>query len=145
MGFLDPEKYLDAVCRMLAEGSRDVPVPIRGNQMLPFLKGADFACLVPLPRKIRPGDLILYRRCRGHYVLRRVYRVCRKGGYLMLGDNQVIPEPVSDHQLRAKVSSVRCGGRVLTPKNIRWWFFAHPRRWLVTLRRLSRRIPKEAE
>lgn len=126
MTYLDTEKYLDAVCRMIAEGSTDVPVPVRGVSMRPFLRNADFAHLTTLPEKIRRGDILLYRRDNGQYVLHRVYKLRKDGGFLLLGDSQMTPEPVEPHQLRAKVSYVRCGGEICRPRSLRWWFFAVP-------------------
>jgi len=129
MAVLDTEKYLDAVCRMIEEGHSQVPVPIQGNSMRPFLRNADFAYLVPLPERVRKGDMILFRRRNGQYVLHRVYKIYPGGGYLMLGDSQLEPEPVVQEQLRAKVSHVRSAGQILKPGDFRWWFFEKP--WLL--------------
>ena len=49
MAVLDTNQYLDAVCLMIREGRENVPVPIQGVSMRPFLRNADFAYLVPLP------------------------------------------------------------------------------------------------
>ena len=128
MAVLDTNKNLDAVCRMIAEGHENVPVPIRGVSMRPFLRDADFAYLIPLPEKLKRGDMVLYQRKNDQYVLHRIYKVLKKGNYLLLGDSQMEPEPVEAAQLRAKVSFVRCGGEACHPGSFRWWFFAVP--WL---------------
>lgn len=135
LAYLDTEKYLDAVCLMIADGREDVPVPVRGVSMRPFLRNADFAHLSPLPGRIRGGDILLFQRPDGQYVLHRVYR-CRKDGlFLMLGDAQLVREPVTREQLRAKVSFVRRGGQIVKPGDFAWWFFAYPWRWLAPWRR----------
>jgi signal peptidase I len=125
---LDTEKYLDAVCLMLSQGHENVPVPISGVSMRPFLRNGDFAYLAPLPEKIRKGDILLFRRSDGRYVLHRVYKTRKDGTYLMLGDSQLNPEPVDTSQLRGAVAFVRCGSQDCRPGSFRWWFFACP--WL---------------
>ncbi len=134
MAVLDTEKYLDAVCRMIDEGQTNVPVPIRGDSMRPFLRNADFAYMTCLPERVKKGDLILFRRRNGQYVLHRVHKLLPEGNYLMLGDSQTIPEPVSHDQFRALAGRVRAGAQLLTPKDFRWWFFAYPWRWLARWR-----------
>jgi len=129
MAVLDTEKYLDAVCLMIAEGHRNVPVPVRGVSMRPFLRTGDFAYMIPLPGKLRRGDIVLFQRENKQYVLHRVWKIRKDGSFLMLGDGQITPEPVTPEQLRAKVAFVRCGGEDCRPKSFRWWFFAGP--WLV--------------
>jgi signal peptidase I len=128
MAVLDTEKYLDAVSMMIQEGRTNVPVPVKGVSMRPFLRTGDFAYLIPLPEKIRRGDILLFQRANKQYVLHRVYKLRRDGSVLMLGDSQLTPEPVTPHQLRAKVSFVRCAGQDCRPGSFRWWFFACP--WL---------------
>ena len=136
MAVLDTNQYLDAVCLMIREGRENVPVPIQGVSMRPFLRNADFAYLVPLPEKLKRGDMVLFQRKNNQYVLHRIYKILKNGNYLLLGDSQMEPEPVEDSQLRAKVSFVRCGGEACHPGSFRWWFFAVP--WL----RLARWRPQ---
>ena len=124
MAVLDTETYLDAVCRMIGDGHENVPVPVRGVSMQPFLRNGDFAYLVPLGEQIRKGDILLYQRPNGQYVLHRVYRIDKQGTFWMLGDSQYQPEPVKREQLRAKTAFVRCGGKECGPGDSRWRFFA---------------------
>ncbi len=128
MAVLDTEKYLDAVCLMLSQGHTNVPVPINGVSMRPFLRNGDFAYLTSLPGKIKKGDILLFQRPDHRYVLHRVYKIRKDGTYLMLGDSQLNPEPVTASQLRGAVAFVRCGGLDCKPGSFRWWFFACP--WL---------------
>ena len=128
MAVLDTNQYLDEVCRMIEEGRENVPVPIKGVSMRPFLRDGDFAYLVSLPGKLKRGEIILYQRHSGQYVLHRIYKVRKISSSLMLGDSQMVPEPVEDSQLRAKVAFVRCMGQECAPGSFKWWFFAVP--WL---------------
>ena len=128
MAVLDTNQYLDAVCRMIEEGKENVPVPVKGVSMRPFLRDGDFAYLVSLPRKLKRGDIVLFQRKNGQYVLHRIYKVLKNGSYLLLGDSQLAPEPVMEEQFRAKVAFVRCMGEECRPGSFKWWFFAVP--WL---------------
>lgn len=139
MAVLDTEKYLDAVCRMIAEGHSNVPVPVTGVSMRPFLRTGDFAYLISLPDRVKKGDIMLFQRPGGQYVLHRVFKLQKDGSLLMLGDGQLNPEPVNRQQLRAKVGFVRCRGEDCRPGSFRWWFFACP--WL----RLARWRPQIAK
>lgn len=139
MAVLDTNQYLDAVCRMIEEGHENVPVPVKGISMRPFLRDGDFAYLVGLSGKRKRGEIILFRRQDGQYVLHRIYKVLKNGNYLMLGDSQMVPEPVEGSQLRAKVEFVRCLGQECRPGSFKWWFFAVP--WL----RLARWRPQIAK
>ena len=62
MAVLDTNQYLDAVCLMIREGRENVPVPIQGVSMRPFLRNGDFAYLVPLPPRLKRGDMVLFQR-----------------------------------------------------------------------------------
>ena len=68
--------------------------PIRGCSMLPMLEEAtDTVRLVPVTRELVAGDLPLYRRPSGSYVLHRILEVKRRH-YLIRGDNCAFVEKV---------------------------------------------------
>lgn len=134
--FLDTNKFLDTVCLMLQQGSTHVPVPVSGVSMRPFLGTGDTVFLDTIDSPVKPGDILLYQRPNGSYVLHRLIKCCRDGSFLLLGDNQMKPEPVQPGQLRARVSFVRIGGHTVWPGDRRWWLFAHPWRWLRPFRGL---------
>lgn len=131
---IDTREYLDTVCAMLRDGERNVPVPVKGVSMRPFLRDQDMVYLNPIDEPLRPGDIVLYLRRNGQYILHRVCRCKRDGSFLMLGDSQLEPEPVAADQLRAKVSSVRIGQREVRPGSLHWWLFAYLWRWLAPVR-----------
>lgn len=132
---IDTTQYLDTVCALLREGRTRVPVPVKGFSMRPYLRDGDTVYLDPLRQPVRKGDVVLFLRENGQYVLHRVLRCLPDGSYLMLGDSQLTPEPVKACQLRATVSRVRCGEQELLPGSPRWWFYEKPWRWLAPVRR----------
>lgn len=134
--YLDTEKYLNAVCLMLRQGNSRVPVPVAGNSMRPFLKTGDTVFLDAIHDPVKVGDILLFQKENGQYVLHRVVKCRADGSFLLLGDNQVKPEPVTAEQLRARVSAVRIGAQTLAPGDRRWWLFSHPWRWLRPFRGL---------
>lgn len=137
---VDTKEYLDMVCSLLREGQREVPVPVKGVSMRPFLRDQDMVYLNPIRERVRPGDIVLYLRRNGQYILHRVYRANPDGSFLMLGDSQLEPEPVAADQLRAKVSFVRLGAKEVRPGSLHWWLFSHLWRWLAPVREPISRV-----
>ncbi len=135
MRVVDTEAYLDQVVAMLREGAASVPVPVAGNSMCPFLHPGDTVYLDLPTRPLRRGDIVLFTRPSGQYVLHRICQRCSDGSFLLLGDNQTVREPVPGmERIHAIVTSARCRNKQVTPRSLRWWFFAHPWRWLSPLR-----------
>lgn len=129
MGLLDTKAYLDQVCAMLREGAESVPVPVAGTSMCPFLRHGDTVYL-DLPRRaLKKGDIVLFTRPDGRYILHRIAKACPPDGFLLLGDNQISPEAVPEARICAIVTSARCGGKLVFPDSARWRFYAGP--WLV--------------
>ena len=136
---LDTQEFLDMICELLDQGQTHVTIPVAGGSMVPFLHSGDTVCLDLLHRPPKRGDILLYQRANGQYVLHRIYKILPQGQYLLLGDSQMTPEPVGKDQLRAKVAFVRIGEETCRPGSFRWWFFAVP--WL----RLARWRPQIAK
>ena len=84
---LDTKEYLDTVVELLAQGHRDVTVPVKGSSMVPFLHNGDVVYLNLPERPAKRGDILLYLRPDGRYILHRVVRR-RKRGLLMTGEAQ---------------------------------------------------------
>ena len=107
---------LDEIMPLIRErlsAGENVQFSPRGTSMLPMLKqGRDSVILSPVTGCLRRGDLPLYQRKNGQYVLHRVISVGEK--YICCGDHQVEPEYGIEHeQIIAVVSSfTRKGKRV---------------------------------
>ena len=119
---LDPETVMEPLLSLMEE-TQAVPLVISGGSMLPFLAhGRDIVYLSKLNGPPHRGDMLLYRRRSGHYVLHRVYRVdgdcCT-----MVGDAQTLLEPgIHQDQILAQVTAVRRKGKLLK-KGCFWWDF----------------------
>lgn len=137
---VDTTEYLDTVCSLLREGKRDVPVPVKGVSMRPFLRDQDMAYLIPVEGPVKPGDILLFRRSSGRYILHRVHKLLGGGRYLMLGDSQRDVEVITDGNIRGKVSFVRIQDRNVAPGSFHWWFYAYPWRWLAPARGIIGRL-----
>ena len=120
---LPPEQLMPQLPELLEEVTV-IPLVISGNSMVPFLvHGRDTVFLSRLPHSPVRGDMILYRRDCGAYVLHRIFKT-ENGLYTMLGDAQVTPEPgIREDQCLAIVTAVRRKGKVLKKGSYLWWFF----------------------
>lgn len=119
---VSPELIMEPLLALL-DDVEAVPLVISGNSMTPFLvHGRDTVYLSKVKRPIKKGDMILYQRFNGNYVLHRVLKE-EKGSYTMVGDAQTHPETgIRLEQVRAVVTAVRRKG-VLLRKGCFWWFF----------------------
>ena len=140
--YMAPEVLMEEYRRLLQEGSVDaLPLIVSGNSMTPFLiNGRDTVYLSRLERPARRGDILLYRRRSGSYVLHRVYRVTAEG-YTMVGDNQQRLEPgIREDQVLALVTRVERKGVLLEPGCPMWDFFEKVWIRLVPLRKVLHRL-----
>ena len=132
---VDTREYLDMVSDLLREGRNQVAVTVAGGSMVPFLHHGDKVYLDPLPEQLKAGDVVLYQRPGGQYVLHRIVRIHTDGSLTMLGDAQVVRERIGERSvLRGIVTKVMYRGKFLTKKSLRWKFFEKVWIRLVPLR-----------
>lgn len=84
-----PMDELSPLITGLIDSGTDVTITVTGNSMRPILSGyRDTVTLTGCDKsKLKKGDLVLYRRPNGQYVLHRIVKA--DGDVLdMLGDNQ---------------------------------------------------------
>lgn len=87
-----PLDTLMPIFREQLEAGASVRFSPRGISMLPMLRqGRDSVLLSPLPKKLKPFDIALYRRDDGKYVLHRIVKVGQS--ITCIGDNQFEEEP----------------------------------------------------
>ncbi len=119
---LPPEVLMGPLLSALEE-AESVPLVISGSSMTPFLAGGrDTVYLSRVPGHLKRGDMILYRRDNGAYVLHRIWRAGQT--HTLVGDAQTQLEPgIRDDQVLALVTAVRRKGRLLRPGSFWWDFF----------------------
>ena len=123
MHILDTQAYLNTVCDMLAQGQTLVPVPVAGTSMCPFLHPGDTVYLSAPDRSPEVGDILLFRRPTGTYILHRVIGITPEGRLWLLGDSQLTKEAVHPSWVRGIVVRARRKGRVITPEDSAWQFY----------------------
>jgi hypothetical protein len=132
---LDTQAFLDTVCGLLRDGQCHVAVPVAGTSMVPFLRDGDTVYLDLPDSPLKKGDIVLYTRANGRYILHRIQRVLPDGGYVMVGDAQQELELIPDRaQIHARVTSARHKGRLTRPGTPRWWLYQHIWLWLLPQR-----------
>lgn len=70
-----------------------VVLTVTGGSMLPLLAGGrDRVTLGPVPERLRRGEVLLYHRADGSYVLHRLTGFGQDGTLVFCGDRQTEPE-----------------------------------------------------
>ncbi len=133
---VDTKEYLDLVRQLLEEGNSDVPVPVAGSSMVPFLHNGDTVYLNSVDSPLKRGDVVLYTRPTGQYVLHRIVKINSDGSFIMLGDAQQELERIeSAEQIHARATRAVHKGKPLTRRSPRWWFYATVWIWVWPWRR----------
>lgn len=121
---MQPEILLEEYRQLLEdENITALPLVISGNSMSPFLvHGRDTVYLSRLDRPAKRGDVLLYKRDSGAYILHRVYKA-DKDSYTMVGDAQTqLEQDIRPDQIIAIMTSVLRKGK-LQKKGSFWWEF----------------------
>ena len=129
------------ILQMQMETAGSAVLTVTGYSMLPMLhNGKDTVRLTPVKGAVKKGDLILYKRDNGVYVLHRI--LCVKGSTLICcGDNQYITEKIGTHQVLAVVSGFVRNGKTYRAEDrgyrayVFWWVALHPIRILYLIPR----------
>jgi len=114
---------------LLEQGKTVQFTPI-GTSMQPlFAPERDQAIVEPVDeRKLKRGDVVLYRRKQGILVLHRIWRV-KPEGYYMVGDNQrEIEGPLERQQVKGIMVAMVRKGKRFTTRNV--WYRMGSTVWL---------------
>lgn len=97
------------------EMGREFKIPVTGTSMNPLLfQGRDFVLIKKADCPLETGDIPLYRRSDGSFVLHRIVGKDEKG-YIMCGDNQFILEyGITDENIIGVVSKMSIGGKMIS-------------------------------
>ena len=137
---LDPQVLMPALLALLEE-TETVPLVISGSSMTPFLvHGRDTVYLSKVTVPLKRGDMILYRRDSGAYILHRIFRA-EGDTYTLVGDAQTMLEPgIRADQVLAVVTAVRRKGKLLKKDSFWWDFFEKVWIRMVPLRPAARAV-----
>lgn len=137
---VSPELVMEPLLNLLEETSA-VPLVISGSSMTPFLApGRDTVYLSKVTAPLKRGDMVLYQRQNGRYILHRVFRA-DEDTYTMVGDAQTVLETgIRKDQIRAIVIAVRRKGKLLQKGSFWWNFFGNVWIRMVPLRPTIRSI-----
>lgn len=138
---VEPEILVEQYRALLESGEVEaLPLVISGNSMSPFLvHGRDTVYLSRLTRPVRRGDVLLYRRQSGDYILHRVYRV-EAGNLTMVGDAQMVLEAgIKAEQVIAIMTGATRKGKRQGPGCFWWEFFEKVWIRVLPARRVLRR------
>lgn len=105
------------IIRVLEENN--IQIKPEGYSMYPlFIPGRDWAVIGNAQgRKLKRGDVVLYRRQEGILVLHRIWRV-KEDGYYMVGDNQTeIEGPLERQQIKGIMLGAVRNGREFSVQN----------------------------
>lgn len=106
-----PMESLIQVILLQLETAKKANLTVTGFSMRPMLRQyRDSVVLAPINGGLQTGDIALYLRDNGSYVLHRVIRLTAEG-YLFCGDNQAELESVRQDQLIAVVTGYTKNGQ----------------------------------
>lgn len=134
MIIFDTEEYIDSLISVLQEG-REVLLLVVGHSMEPFLvHERDTVLLSPVNRMLKKGDIALFKRNNGQYILHRIYKI-KDNAFYFVGDNQNLCDvegPIKREQICAAVYSAKRHGVEIYETDFIWRFFKSA--WLWTIR-----------
>lgn len=108
-----PMESLAEIIQLQLDNGGKATLTVTGSSMLPMLRNRrDSVVLIP-PSRQKKGDIVLFRRENGRYILHRIISVT-DNGYLCSGDNQWVLESVTGEQIVAVVDGFTRKGRTYT-------------------------------
>lgn len=94
--------------------------PIHGTSMLPLFRTNDLVTLKKIDRPLSIGDIVLFRRLDGSFVLHRI-RYIKEDQYTIVGDHQKpLEKNVSKNQIIGYVISYTKKDKVHNMKELRY-------------------------
>ena len=115
----------------------------RGTSMLPLLRQERDSVVLVRPNRLSRGDICLYRRANGKFVLHRLMKIERDHSLTFCGDNQTALERgVPRAAVIARVSAIyRDDKRIeMSALSSRLYRLTHTKEPFRTLRFLPRRV-----
>ena len=106
-----PVAEMIPVIEVALHNGKPVEMTVTGNSMKPLLKDRVSSVKLIKPDKLKKGDIVLFLRNDGHYVLHRIVNI-HEGLYDIVGDNQLVPDKnIPKEKIIAMVSSYSRNGK----------------------------------
>ena len=104
----------------VAEDGSVIPLLVTGTSMLPFLLDRRSVVYLEKDRSYPPkrGDIVLFLRPDGAWVLHRVVRLLPNGKLLINGDGQAWTETIMPQQIMARVVRICRRKRIFSTENV---------------------------
>ena len=143
-----PMESLAEILQLQLDSGGVARLVVTGSSMYPtFRHRKDVVYLTPVKRELKRGDLILYKRPSGQYILHRIVSRPKDGKFICSGDNQWQKESVEENQVVALVNGFVRGGKQYSERHfgyrlwVGFWIFVFPiRRPILKLRRFLGRV-----
>lgn len=132
---------LFSVYKELLDSGKEVSLPTKGTSMTPFIHEKDVAYIEPAPEALKRGDMAVFKRKDGLYVMHRIRYVRENAAgakeYYFIGDAQTWTEgPIKREQILGIATAVKRKGKWTDKKHFVWWFYRHVWLWMVPFRRI---------
>lgn len=115
------------------ENGMKAKISPKGGSMLPFIVGGRDEAVLVQPERLKRGDVVLYRRSNGRYVLHRIHHIRNENDieqYYMIGDSQVeIEGPLERQQILGVAESFIRKGILFSKNHVGYRIWIHC--WLV--------------
>lgn len=142
------EKIMPLIVSQLESGGT-VCIKPYGTSMLPLIRqGKDEVVLEKHTQKAKRYDILFYRRKNGQFVLHRVVKFDKNGGYIIRGDHQFEYEyGITDDDVIAVVKEIRRDGKCIRRGSLlffkwaTWGAFSF--RMMHYLRKIKHRLIKK--
>lgn len=105
-----PMESLAEIILLQLERGGKASLTVTGNSMRPMLTDRRDTVTLITPNAPQKGDVVLFKRSSGAYVLHRIIDKTQDG-YICCGDNQTIHEPVRQDQVIAVVDGFVRNGK----------------------------------
>lgn len=108
-----------------------------GTSMLPLIRAHRDSVLIEAPRKLSVGDILLYKRKNGQFVLHRLVRMTKDTLYFC-GDNQVsIEKGIDRRDILARVAGIYRDDKFLTAEALPLKLYTHALSFSRPFRRVA--------
>lgn len=129
---IDAQQFLSTMQELIEKGE-PVPIPVSGFSMRPFLaNNRDTVLVSKTAGSLKKGDIVLYQRKNGQYILHRIVKVHPDNTFDLIGDAQTVIEThVALSQIIGIVTKINRNGKWITPNSPSWNFYS--RVWIHSI------------